>query len=121
MLDAGMRKLGYTDEVAHVKEEWDAIAMYYGAPRPEHSRAFSPALLEDIASSILPTFGRVGLRGYCPDGGRGLDDAGPTPVAALLNDAWRAFWSDGDAGFRDLEKAIIARLASLACRGAVAC
>ena len=120
LLDIGMRMLGHVDEAAHVKREWDLMARHFGLPRPEYDNAFSSGLLEAIASSTLPTFGQAGLHGYRPRGERGTEGAGATPVAALLNDGWNAFWRDGDAGFRDVEKAMIARLAAVARKGAAA-
>ena len=121
LLDAGMRMLGYGEEAAHVRREWGTVARHCGPPRPEYGLVFPSSLLEAIASSILLTFGRAGLRGHRPGGGREPAPAGATPVAALLNDAWRAFWRDGDAGFREREKAMIAKLAAVAREGAAAC
>ena len=119
--DAGMRMLGYEEEAAHVRREWDTVARHCGPPRTEYGLVFPSGLLEAIASSILLTFGRAGLRGHRPGGGREPAPAGATPVAALLNDAWRAFWRDGDEGFREQEKAMIAKLAAVAREGAAAC
>lgn len=113
LLDAGMRLLGQGRKADHVKEEWDSVAQLCGRPPPWYGHAFPPCLLSEIATSVLPTFGAAGLRGYAesvqPGGG-----ADVTPVAALLNNAWRVFWSDGDSGFRNAEKAMVARLASIA-------
>ena len=120
LLDIGMRMLGYADEAARVKREWDVVAHHFDPPRPEYDRAFPSELLEEIASSILPAFGRAGLHGYRSDGERGPEGVGATPVAALLNDGWNAFWRDGDAGFREVEKAMITKLAAVAREGAAA-
>ena len=118
LLDAGMRILGYAEEAAHVRREWDVVARHFGPPRTGYDLAFPSSLLEAIASSALLAFGRAGLRGYRAGGGNGTEGAGATPVAAALNDAWRAFWRGGDAGFRELEKTMVSRLASVARDGA---
>ena len=118
LLDAGMRILGYAEEAAHVRREWDAVARHFGPPRTGYDLAFPSSLLEAIASPVLLAFGRAGLRGYRAGGGNGTEGAGATPVAAALNDAWRAFWRGGDAGFRELEKTMVSRLASVAREGA---
>ena len=120
MLDSGMRLFGYAEEAAHVRREWDTVARHCGPPRPEYGLVFPSGLLESIASSILLTFGRAGLRGHPPGVGRDPASAGAIPVAGILNDGWRAFWRSGDVGFREQEKALIAKLAAVAREGTAA-
>ena len=113
LLDAGMRLLGNEQEADHVREEWDAVAQLCGSPPPEYGHAFPSCLLHSIAATILPTFGQAGLRGYAEGRNvQGVTDE--VAVATLLNDAWRTFWRVRDAGFRDLEKPMVAKLASIA-------
>ena len=121
LLDIGMQMLGYADEAAHVREEWDTVTRHCGPPPPNYDLAFSSGLLEAVASSALSTFGQAGLHVYRADGEQGPAGTGATPVAALLNDGWNTFWRDGDTGFRDLEKAMISKLAVVAREGAAAC
>ena len=113
LLDAALRLQGHEREAEHVREEWDAVARLCGDSPPGYSLAFPSSLLHDVTASILPTFGRAGLRGYA-ETGRVHGSAGGDTVAALLNDAWRAFWRGGDAGFRDVEIAMVGRLESIA-------
>lgn len=113
LLDAGMRLLGHERKADHVKEEWDSVAHLYGSPPPWYGHIFPPCLLHEIAAAVLPTFGQAGLRGYAENEQQG-GGADGTPIAALLNDAWRVFWRDGDVGFRSAERSMVARLASIA-------
>ena len=115
LLDAGMRLLGHGREADHIRKEWDAVAKLCGDSPRGYCRAFPSSLLREIAAAVLPTFGQAGLRGYVR-GERAPAGADVPTVAALLNDAWRAFWSRGDAGFRDVEKTMVSRLASIARR-----
>ena len=113
LLDAGMRLLGHGREAAHIREVWDSLAQLYGDPPEGYWNAFPTSLLRDIASAIIPALGRAGLRGYSGEGGAAGEGAGGATVAALLNDAWMGFWRNDGRGFRDLERALISRLASM--------
>ena len=115
LLDAGMRLLGHEREADHIRKEWDAVAKLCGDSPRGYCRAFPSSLLREIAAAVLPTLGRAGLCGCAWDKRAPAGANGPT-VAALLNDAWQAFWSRGDAGFRDVEKTMVSRLASIARR-----
>ena len=119
LLDIGMRLLGHEHEAARVRREWGDMAHFCGNPRPGYDDAFPSGLLRQIAAAILPTFGRAGLRGYSCEG-RASGGSGGDTVAGLLNEAWRGFWRDKDCGFRDVEKAMISRLAAVARRSAAA-
>ena len=109
LLDAGMRLLGHDREAGHIREVWGSLARFYGDPPRGYRDAFPDSLLREIASAILPAFGRAGLRGYSGKGGT----AGGATVAALLNDAWRGFWRGDGRAFRDLERMLISRLAAM--------
>lgn len=113
LLDAGMHLLEHEREAGHVREEWNALAHFCGDPPPEYAHAFPSGLIREVAASILPAFGKAGLRGHASGDG--------AAVAALLNDAWRGFWRDGGGGFRDLENALISKLAEAVHSGAAAC
>ena len=112
LLDAGMRLLGHVREAKHIDEEWQTMARFYGEPPQGYWNAFPTSLLREIASAIIPAFGRAGLHGYS-SGDIAGGGAGGATVAALLNDAWRAFWCGDGRGFRDLERLLISRLASI--------
>ena len=111
LLDAGLRLLGREHEADHVMDEWGTMAQFCADPPPGYDHAFPSTLLREIATAILPTFERAGLRGYS-GGGQASDGSGDDTVAGLLNDAWRGFWRDTDCGFRDMEKTMISRLAA---------
>ncbi len=113
LLDAGMDILGHSREAEHVRAEWDRLAQFSGDPSPEYARAFPSDLLRSIAASVLPAFGRAGLRGYA-DGKAAPAGAGGGTVAALLNDAWRGFWRDEGCGFRGLEQELVSKLGRIA-------
>ena len=86
------------------------MAQFCGSPPPEYDHAFPSGLLNAIAEAVLPTFGRAGLCGH--SGGRlASGGAGDDAVACILNDAWGGFWRDAECGFRDVEKALITKLA----------
>ena len=119
LLDAGMRLLGHDLEADRIRAEWGAMAQLCGSPPPGYGHAFPSELLQEVAASILPTFGRAGLRGYS-GGGRDHGGSGGDTVAGLLNEAWRGFWRDADCGFRAAERELITRLAAAARRGAAA-
>ena len=103
LLDAGLRLLGREHEADHVMDEWGTMAQFCADPPPGYDHAFPSTLLREIATAILPTFERAGLRGYS-GGGQASDGSGDDTVAGLLNDAWRGFWRDTDCGFRDTWK-----------------
>ena len=111
LLDAGMRLLGHDSNAQHIRKKWNAMAQFGGDPPPGYDHAFPSTLLQEIAEAILTALERSGLRGYSStDVAQG--SAGGATVASLLNDAWRGFWGEEDGRFRDLEKKLIAKLAS---------
>ena len=111
LLDAGLRLLGREHEADHVMDEWGTMAQFCADPPPGYGHAFPSALLREIATAILPTFERAGLRGYSGVGQAPGGSGGDT-VAGLLNDAWLGFWRDTDCSFRDVENAMVSRLAA---------
>lgn len=116
LLDAGMRLLGHGREAQHVRREWEAMAQFGGDPPPEYGHAFPSPLLQGIAEAVLLALDKSGLRGYSgAEGAQG--DGCEASVAALLNDAWRGFWDEGDGQFRGLEGGLVAKLASMSRSG----
>ena len=111
MLDMGLAMLGHEHEAARIRELWGAMEPAYGAPAPEHGRAFPDDLLGAITRAVLGALRQSGFRGYsgAPPGPGG---AGGIGVSGVLNCACRSFWDKETDGYREAEKSAIARLAA---------